>query len=304
MSVNLNPNNNSLVYENQFSNNLECLIDAQPTDIIKGILYLLDHADLEVCREVCKRWKIIASDQVFLESRYSELLANFGKLSHLPEKISQFIERPCPIYKGKKIKDTHVVFYKPKEINRIPYTIKNIPKIFCNPGALYTYQGIDPENSLRLIKNFENIPVEKEGWIAVTRNVLPKSKNKSFSGQQQLIQSLNEKGKIEYQLPKLIDVISAMFVEHLRSGKCLYSQKAHSSTYTHCEETQADEIEEIAVGSFNTTTKTISFTAHLSGFEPGRIQVGIGGVLNFQEGQKINFKKPPSKFQLTYPGVA
>jgi hypothetical protein len=94
-------------------------------------------------------------------------------------------------------------------------------------------------------------------------------------------------------------------VEHLRSGKCLYSQKAHSSTYTHCEETQSDEIEEVAVGSFNVATNnTISFTAHLSGFEPELIQIGIGGVLNFQEGQKINFKKPPSKFQITYPGVA
>jgi hypothetical protein len=325
MSVTLNKNNNSLIYGNQFYNNLECFFDEQPDDIINRIFHGLDDTDLKVCHLVCKRWNRLVSDplflEMFLENHYSELLAAFGKLSQLPHRIRQIIESPSPIpgHEGKKIKDTHVVFYKPKKINGMEYTIRNIPEIFRAAGKMYTYRNIYLDNfphECSEIKEFANTPVEKEGWVAVTRDLLPESRNKTFTEQRELIDILNEKNEkaeFKYQVPKLIDVISAVFVEHLRSGKCLYNSGKiprfdNPPTFTQCQETN-DRLQLRFAGGFfhvRPCEEGIQQCPQKCGTKDGitildldiraghsqsdrRNDIGIGGVLNLQEDET---KKP------------
>jgi len=50
-----------------------------PDEMIQKIFFYLDDSELRKCRQVCRKWQELASDEYFLKTRYSEPLEAFGK---------------------------------------------------------------------------------------------------------------------------------------------------------------------------------------------------------------------------------
>ena len=240
MPVTLDPNINSLSDPLPLSDVIGCdFNEVFPDEIIQKIFFTLKDSELGRCHRVCKRWKVLASDEVFLKTRYPEAafgedkwkaIGKIGKVPRLPNNINEILEGPCPIYEGKKIKDTHILAYKPKQVNVQPLTVNNIGTLFPIQGNATGYRNIWSE----IITEHGNTPVEKEEWLLMTKDVLPGSRNKSYTEQQTLVKNLSEKAQAEYQVPKLIDAITCIFAEYASSGTRLYSTDPW--TYTRCQE--------------------------------------------------------------------
>lgn len=259
MSISPSCNDSSLPYQLPISNELEeSFIEALPDELIQNIFFSLNDSELGKCRQVCKRWQKLASDEPFLKILYSEPAIAFGKdkwktyftdvgkVPRLPVNINEILESSCPIWGkgGKKIKDTHILFYNPKEINAQPHTINNIGKLVTSPkeGIATGYRYIWEE----IIYEHGNTPVKKGEWILMTKDVLPGSKNKTYTEQKALVEELSMKAQVEYLVPKSNEAITGIFTKYVSSGTRLYSDNPW--TYTRCQEqTQGSHL---AVGGF------------------------------------------------------
>ena len=229
-----------------------------PPELIQHIFSYLDDSELEKCRQVCKQWQELGSDEIFLKTRYSEpdeafglkkwetLIGKVEQVPHLHSEIKKILESPCPIHEGKNIKDTHILFYNPKQVNGQPHTINNIEKLISRYGTgygMFWKQGRDEHG---------DTPNKKGEWILMTRDILPESGNKTYTEQQILIENLSKKAQIEYQAPKLIEAITGIFIEFVNSRTRLYP--ANSWTTTCCQEPVYDMIGnkiQSAVGNFS-----------------------------------------------------
>ena len=238
MSLKIDQNNNSLLYQST--------LEAYPPELIQHIFSYLEDSELGKCRQVCKQWQALGSDEAFLKKRYSEPEEAFGKkkwetyigkieeVPHLPREIKKILESPCPIWgkEGKKIKDTHILFYNPQQVNGQSHTVNNIEKLVksSKEGNATVYRYI----FCMIANEYGDTPNEKGEWILMTKDVLPGSRNKTYDKQQSLVKDLSKKAQVEYLVPKLTEAITGIFAEFVRSGTCLYSNNPW--TYTRCQE--------------------------------------------------------------------
>ena len=276
MSIKLDPNINSLSNQSPLSDVIGYEFnEVFPDEIIQKIFFTLKDSELGKCHRVCKHWKVLASDEAFLKTRYPatafgedkwKAIGKIGQVPRLPNNINEILEGPCPIYPGKKIKETHILAYKPKQVNEQPLTVNNIGKLFPIQGKATGYKYIWDA----IVTEHGDTPVEKEEWLLMTKDVLPRSKNKSYIEQQTLVKSLSEKAQAEYQVPQLIDAITCIFAEFVSSETRLYSDNPW--TYTRCQE--KTEGYQVIVGGFARDGLYVDSDFH---FDSG----GIGALRKF-----------------------
>jgi len=95
----------------------------------------------------------------------------------------------------------------------------------------------------------ENTPASESHWVLMARDVIPNSRSKSYTDQQQLAQTYNKNG-IGYEVPKLLDTIVGIFMEYVRTGERLFSDNPW--TFTRCQEIDENKGKwQMVVGGFS-----------------------------------------------------
>ena len=67
----------------------------------------------------------------------------------------------------------------------------------------------------------ENTPIGESHWVLMARDVIPNSRNKSYTDQKQLAQIYNKNG-VEYEIPRLLDATVNIFMEYVQTGERLF----------------------------------------------------------------------------------
>jgi hypothetical protein len=108
------------------------------------------------------------------------------------------------------------------------------------------------ESSLSdVFKAFEENPIERSYWVAITDDVIEGTRGKSISDQKDCI---TRKINSECQIVKLIEVVTACFMNQRDSGKHLFG--INPLTYTTCQEDI--DYYSLVVGSFENATLTVN----------------------------------------------
>ena len=207
-------------------------------EVIQHVFSFVDDGTLGKVKQVCKDWLVLATDEVFLKALYREPAEAFGEemwKTHigeieqpprLPLNIKKTLASPCPIWDGKKIKETHILVYRPERINGKPNTVNNIGKLVPMDGKPTGYRFICD------VEEHGDTPATEGKWLLMTKDVLPGSLGKRYADQQELVKQLSQQTGVEYEVPHLLDTITCIFAEYKRSGKYLYG----NNTYTRCQE--------------------------------------------------------------------
>ena len=220
-----------------------------PNEIFKVIFSDVNFKELRNCSLVDKKWNQVTNDPMLVKktiyegfcfnpSHWNEF-CGAGTVSHdeiakayasLPKDILEILKND---YNGKKVIDTHMLVWIPETIKGKPLTIDTFGALlkekqeFSNSATGYGYIP----NSI--IQQEGNKPI-KCGWVLMTTDVIPGSRNKSFADQELLVESLNKNGQTGYRVPKMAEAIVCIAAEYLRSKKRLFSNDP--STYTRCQE--------------------------------------------------------------------
>ena len=208
-----------------------------PKDVLLDIFLRISWRDLGAVRRVCRRWRVLGSDarliplwpKVFGARAWREYFGEVGAEPPLPDEIWKILTGPCPFWPGKKVSESHLLTLIPTHVNEKPFCLDSLRELIQHPrqgpATNYRYYSeyIKPEDKTRA--------PAKAYWVLLTRDVLPDTRNKTFQEQKQKVDSIGS----GYELPGLLEVVTSILIEHVRSGKRLYSDAPY--TYTRCQET-------------------------------------------------------------------
>ena len=181
---------------------------------------------------VLKDDKVKVSDIsiAFGKEMWATYLGDIGVEPPLPPDIKAILSASCPFFLGKKVEETHVLVLIPKTVNSKPLTLQTLGELVKNPlkGTSTQYRNFYPGE-------YKDLPTDSSYWVLMTRDVIPGSRNKSYTGQQKLLNGYIEKIQLPYEVSPILDATICIFMEFLRSGKYLYGQDP--CTYTRCQKT-------------------------------------------------------------------
>ena len=207
-----------------------------PKDILLDIFSRISWRDLGAVRRVCRRWRVLGSDarliplwpKAFGARAWREYFGEVGAEPLLPVEIYTILQAPCPFWPGKKVFETHMLVLIPEKVSGKPFCLNFLRELIQRPkqgpATNYRYYSeyIKPEDKTRA--------PAKAYWMLLTRDVLPDTRNKTFQEQKQKVDSIGG----GYELPDLLEMATSVLMEHVRSGKMLYSDAPY--TYTRCQE--------------------------------------------------------------------
>jgi hypothetical protein len=214
---------------------ISSISSAFPTDVIGNIFHSLPLSALGVCSRVCKVWSKEAEKQIntfFPEKAFGpkEWFIHFKtrlkNIPRLPPDIADILSSSCPFWPGKKVHETHLLVLVPQTVNGRPLTLKTLGELVKKPR-----QGHSTQYSYFHLGGYTDLAAPPSHWVLLTRDVIKGSRKKSYLDQQVL---LNQPGHGIYAVPTILDAIICIFMEYVRSGTRLYSDKPW--TYTRCQE--------------------------------------------------------------------
>lgn len=203
-----------------------------------------------------KNLVIIDESFAFGRTKWIRYIGDPGEAPPLPSNIRQLLEAPCPFWPDKSVKQTHVLTLIPKTVTRIidnnpvtvDLTLKTFENLVKNPisGQAVSYrpsvhQGVYSDRVLQLCGD---IGVKESHWILMTKDVIPESRSKIATEQEQLLQ----KGK--HDAPSFLDATVSIL---LNQTKCSFNK----STFTVC--TEKIKGGRVVVGGLNEQGLLISY---------------------------------------------
>ncbi|MCE5318991.1 MAG: hypothetical protein LLG04_16715 [Parachlamydia sp.] len=215
-------------------------------------------------------------------------LGDIGFEPFLPQDIYQRLEGPCPIWEGKKIKDTHYLVLHTQAFNGRTFTIDLLRELTTSPrkGTPIKFASSDPKPISGPVPNytpciFESYREFPENcrifalntyWYLITKDVIPGTRNISY-GQQKALVELRK-----YCVPTVLEVALASTMTFLVFGERILGP----GTRTRCLEMKdslrhydvcSNDRNELCVGY--TTPPHVKFKAHVD----YDVSIGMMGVI-------------------------
>lgn len=178
------------------------------------------------------------------------------KIPPLPEDIYQILNGKCPIYGDQKkedgtsylVKDTHFLSLVPREFGSLkhlegkilkPYGEKNYPE---GQNPLQFRFFLDAAR-----QQHGNTAFWETHWVLVTKDILPGSRNKSWSKHAAQVAALSRKALVNYKIPTLKESFTDIITHMVATGERRY-QAANDHTYTYTRVNEMAEGLHLSVG--------------------------------------------------------
>ncbi|MCB1106729.1 MAG: 50S ribosome-binding GTPase [Chlamydiia bacterium] len=225
----------------------------------------------------------VIPEMAFGKAKWEKYFGNIGFEPPLPKHIEEILNRDCPFWKGKKVRDTHLLVLIPNEINGQPFTLNLFQEILQHPRAgnrtRYRYYND------RVRVTFGDVSTESR-WILATRDVLPESREKPYFEQGKLIDRYRSPS-LPYVLPKVLDAVVSICTHYVATGKRLYPDKSENWTFTRCQETMTPSGDTkspygspIAVGGYKEDGDGVEEGISISDDFGGPDRTGVMGVVD------------------------
>jgi hypothetical protein len=158
----------------------------------------------------------------FGASAWQQYYGEVGSAPDLPSDIDDILDRACPFWSGRKIRDTHLLVLIPATVDGVPFTLNLLKELVENPksgGHRGQYNYYD-----RLVQaQLGAASPAASYWLLMTRDVLPKSRSKTYADQKKLVADHARRTGMPYELPKALEAATAILTHHVGNGERLYS---------------------------------------------------------------------------------
>lgn len=217
-----------------------------PTDAVLLYFTYLDNRALISVSLVCREYS-----QLTREKPLQEIFARnfafgakawetyYGKVDEeppLPSNLCEILARPCPIYQGKRLRDSYILTFVPAFVNGKRLSLKGFIALTQTPKAGYAAKLCTGDD----YSAFRRDAQERGEWVFLTREPLP---SKSPQEQDALIRNLATSTPYPYKIPDLLRTLVSIVTHFVRSGKSLYA-----NAYTRCLQRDPVTQRQIAIG--------------------------------------------------------
>ncbi len=173
-----------------------------------------------------KIYETVALGKATWNRAFGERIVEGDDLSSLRSDIGTILASPCPVFPGRnkkgeliKVRDTHMLVYLPESINlrnaegvlqRVPFTLRNLgllmrPKLQGSAnGFRYMPDTIAAQEG--------NKSLGESRWVLMTKDVLLKSRCKTYNEQKEIVRALPGRGGMAYGVPGLLETAACIYV--------------------------------------------------------------------------------------------
>ena len=165
----------------------------------------------------------------FGKEQWETYFGKVGEAPPIPANIDEILNTPCPYYKGKTKKQTHLLVLIPEAVNGILLNLNTFRELVKHPltGNPSNYRAIYDT----IVTQFGGIvPPEGSHWVLMTRGIIPGSKNKTYAQQQ-----LRVEAETGYYIPDLLSAAVCILTYYVSTGKFLFRAETKASL-TRCVE--------------------------------------------------------------------
>jgi len=231
-------------------------INELPEEILLIIFGYLSLRDQDTACCVCRKWRVVGNDETLKEIRdyafgatkWKRYFGDVGKEPPFPDKMVGILNSRCPFVDGKRVKETHLLVLIPQTVNGKFLTLTTFEELVQNPktGEKTQYR----HHNKTINEEYEN-QYSLSHWCLMTRDVIPKSRGKTYCEQKDLIASYVHEGKPLYTIPTALDAVISILVHYVSTGERLYSD--NPETYTRGQETVHSNERPMTIGHFDTS---------------------------------------------------
>ncbi|HNA62510.1 MAG TPA: hypothetical protein PKW79_05495 [Rhabdochlamydiaceae bacterium] len=192
--------------------------------------------------------------ETFGPEDWNRYFGDIGAIPPLPWNITTILGSPCPIWgntsvNSLKVQDTHLLTLIPKTVNGTNLTLPLLGTIVQKPQSGGNKTGY---SSFHLDQAADTSSLQSY-WVLMTKDIIPNSRAQTYTKQLLLLQ--NHPG---YEVPKLLEAVTTLFMHYVKTGERLYAD--NPSTWTRCQE------------KYNSNWQTC-----VGGFAPAGLNVWAGG---------------------------
>lgn len=244
-------------------------IENIPLDVIQEIFFsYLNFKEVYGCSQVNKKWnkislepiiskKIIYDGHCFNPSHWNQYFGS-GTIApdemrkafeQLPIDIHARIKKPCPVFNGFRIIDTHMLVWIPEAINKELVNVNTIVKLLKQNPKYSEYKfGISEIDKEVLIEEGDK-PI-KSGWVLMTTKILPFIEDGCYNDDLARVEKLNINNEIGYRVPKIAEAMICISTGSLKLNKPLFSTESNTSRriYIQCFEVVQEGL--VFIGNF------------------------------------------------------
>lgn len=178
-------------------------------------------------------------EMAFGKAKWEEYFGDIGVEPPLPSNIEQILNKPCPYWPSKKVRETHLLVLFPEKINEKPLTLFLMQQLAKNPkrkGHVPSYN-----NSLNVKENNDILKINSHSlpsyWALITKDTIPNSLIKSYYQQKSLL-------KKDYFVPSALELTIGLLTYYVENGKW------EQSCITRCKDIIQEDYH-VLVGPYN-----------------------------------------------------
>jgi hypothetical protein len=168
---------------------------------------------------------------VFGSQEWRRYFGGVGEVPRMPSDINEILDSPCPFWPGKAVKDTHLLVLIPSTVDNKAFTLDLLEELVQSPrggGHRTQYFLYDDEVQRSSGEVYSSSPY----WVLLTRDVLPGSRNQSYTAQQALVAEASHIDHSPYEIPYVLEAATAILSHYVRSGERLYEGLLDDETET------------------------------------------------------------------------
>ena len=203
--------------------------------------WLRDVSAEDFCIEIDRRLisQLLGKNLLGAEAWRSQKI-DVGEAPPIPSSITrELLESECPLHRGEKIKDTHLLVLVPKSVNGKPYTALELDKLCAKrkgSGDKLIYDGKEWANTWKS-QPWASTPQSESEWLLIPKSdpdpqKVSKEKhfrNKNIAAQQ----TVHDTHYPDYREVKAVELMTAALLHDLVNGERLLPD------YLRCQERNA-----------------------------------------------------------------
>jgi hypothetical protein len=204
--------------------------------------WLRDVSAEDFCIEIDRRLipELLGKNFLGAEAWRSQKI-DVGEAPPIPSSITrELLESECPLHRGKKIKDTHLLVLVPKSVNGKPYTALELDKLCAmrkGSGEKLIYDGKEWANTWKS-QPWASTPQSESEWLLIPKSDPDPekvSKKKHFRSKRIAAQqTVHDTYYPDYREVKAVELMTAALLHDLVNGERLLD-----GYYLRCQEKNA-----------------------------------------------------------------
>lgn len=182
----------------------------------------------------------------FGRAEWAKYFGDVGAEPPLPANIMEILNSQCTFWPDRQVKDTHLLVLVPNTVNKKPFNLNLLSEMIQGPKAGYKTQYRYYSDHVKNELGNKTFPSH---WVLLTHDVIPDSRNQTYDNQKKLVQRHAQQSAIPYELPTGLETTTAILMEHVKTGKRLYSDSP--ATWTRCLEKVNNNQWPVDIGGFS-----------------------------------------------------